>query len=98
MREVKISRLARGDLAAIDDYGSDQFGHKVASDYSRGLAEALELLGRYPDAGQARPEFGTTMRCKVHRQHRILYRVTDDTVLVQRILHHSRDVPRHLPT
>lgn len=96
--EVKVSRSARNDLTDIDDYGVEEFGDEVASEYSRGLAEALELLGRHPHAGQSRPDFGKNVRCKVHRQHRILYRVTDDTVFVERILHHSRDVPRHLPT
>ena len=97
VREVKISHLARDDLAAIDEYGVDQFGDIVASEYSGGLADALELLSHHPDAGQARPEFGKNIRCKVHRKHRILYRVTGDSVFVERIMHHSRDIPRHLP-
>ena len=96
MPEVKISRSARSDLAAIDEYGADRFGDEIAGEYSRGLAEALELLSRHPHAGQARPDFGKIVRCKVHRKHRVLYRVAGDTVFVQRVLHHSQNVSAHL--
>lgn len=97
MLDVKISRSAQSDLAAIDEYGTEQFGGDAAAEYSRGFTGAFELLSHHPHTGQARPEFGKNVRCKVYRKHRILYRVTGDTVYVQRVLHHSRDVPRHLP-
>lgn len=95
--EIKLSAAARSDLARIGEFGAEHFGDDVADDYARGFLEAFELLRRHPLAGQARPDFRKGTRCKLHRSHRILYRVAGDIVFIQRILHHSRDVPRHLP-
>lgn len=94
--EVKFSSTARRDLARIDDYSAEQFGGDVADTYARGFNEAFALLADVPFAGEARPDFGKDVRCKVHRSHRILYRVRGDTVFVERILHHSQDSRRHL--
>lgn len=95
--EVKLSVAARRDLARIDEFSADQFGEEVASQYTRGLNAAFDLLRQYPKSGQAHPEYGKTVRCMVHRRHRIFYRIEGSTVLIQRILHHSQDAPRHLP-
>lgn len=95
MAKVKLSAAARRDLARIDDYGAEHFGDEAADAYTRGLNEAFSFLADVPFGAEARPD-GEGVRCKVHRRHRILYRVGDETVFVQRILHYSRDVPRHL--
>ena len=96
MHDIKVSRAARSDLDAINEYGAERFGNDLAEDYSRGFTQALELLSRHPYAGQARPDYGKDARCKDYRRHRILYRVAGDTVFVQRVLHHSQHVPAHL--
>ncbi len=94
--EIKLSATARRDLAQIDDYSGEHFGDEVADTYTRGLNEAFALLADVPFAGEARPDYGKDVRCKVHRKHRILYRVSGNMVFVQRILHHFQDVPRHV--
>lgn len=81
----------------IDEYGAEHFGDAAADAYMRGTNEAFLLLADLPFAAEARPDFGKGVRCHVYRSHRILYRVDGEIVFVQRILHHSRDVPRHLP-
>jgi toxin ParE1/3/4 len=93
---VKLSAAARRDLAKIDEYSLEQFGDEVASAYSRGFNDVFGLLGELPLSGQARPDYREGTRCKMHKSHRILYRVDGETVLVQRILHHSQNVPAHL--
>jgi toxin ParE1/3/4 len=95
--EVVLSRTAYFDLAEIGDYGEAQFGEKAADDYQDAFDRAFERLALFPHIGEARPAFGTDFRCLVCNRHRILYRVSGDTVEIVRVLHHSRDVPRHLP-
>ena len=97
MAEVKLSAAARRDLARIDDFSTAEFGGDVADEYTRGLKTVFDLLKRHPRAGEAQHEYGAGVRCKVHRSHRIIYRIDGKTVFVQRILHHSQHVPRHLP-
>ena len=96
MARIRLSAAARSDLARIDDYSAERFGDEVAADYVRGFADVFEQLQRFPLSGQARPDYREGTRCKLHRSHRILYRVTDDVVFIQRILHHSQNVPAHL--
>ena len=97
MAEIKLSAAARRDLARIDEFSAAEFGGDVADEYIRGLKTDFDLLKRHPRAGEAQREYGAGVRCKVHRSHRIIYRIDGKTVFVQRILHHSQHVPKHLP-
>lgn len=92
-----MSRLAYTDLAEIGDYGAAEFGNLAADAYQDAIDHAFERLASFPHSGEARPTFGTDMRCLVCNRHRILYRIRGNTVQIMRILHHSRDVARHIP-
>lgn len=92
MARVKLSAIARNDLEAIEEYGSVRFGEDVGAEYVRSIIQALGLLAQYPLAGRARPELRPTTRSRSHRSHVIYYRVSGETVFVQRILHSSQDV------
>jgi toxin ParE1/3/4 len=95
--EIVLSRAAYADLADIGDYGEAQFGREAADAYQDEFDHAFELLADHPRSGEAKPAWGSGFRCLVCKRHRIIYRVSEDTVQIFRILHHSRDVPRHLP-
>lgn len=96
MVEVRLSEAAGDDLIGIDAYGSERYGDKVAAAYQRGIDRVLTRLEDFPLSGEERPDFGAGIRCVVHRSHRILYIVEADRIVIARILHLSRDVPRHL--
>ena len=96
--KIVLSKDAYADLAEIGDYGESHFGRKAADDYQDAIDRAFERLALYPRSGEAKPAFGRNVRCLLCHRHRILYEVVNDTVHVLRILHHSRDVPRNLPT
>ncbi|WP_421852165.1 type II toxin-antitoxin system RelE/ParE family toxin [Novosphingobium sp.] len=96
MPSFRITVAARYDLADIDDYSVERFGEEAAEAYARGLTEAFLFLTRYPLSGRLRPELPADTRCKTYRSHLIFYRFTDDTVFIQRILHHSQDAAAHL--
>jgi toxin ParE1/3/4 len=97
MAKIILSRMASNDLVEIGDYGEAHFGRIATDAYQDAIDRAFERLASYPLSGEAKPAFGTNMRCLACNRHRILYRISSDTVEIIRVLHHSRDVPRHLP-
>ena len=90
MADVRLSALAKADLAAIDTFSFDQFGEITANAYLRGFNDVFDLLRAHPLAGMARPELGTDIRTFTHRGHRICYQYAANTVLIVRILHHAQ--------
>ena len=91
-----MSESAYADLEEIGDYGAARFGEEAADAYQDAFDQAFERLASYPHIGEARPALGNGIRCLVCKRHRILYRIGGDTLRIVRILHHSRDVSRHL--
>ncbi len=71
-----------------------RFGDDIAEAYMHGFDEAFALLRDFPLSAPLRPELGDDLRCLVHRQHRILYKVSNETVLIVRIVHHAMDARR----
>ncbi|WP_374414668.1 type II toxin-antitoxin system RelE/ParE family toxin [Novosphingobium colocasiae] len=96
MVEVRLSVTANADLAEIDAYGTEQFGIDAAGSYLQAFDKIFERLGRFPHSGEERLDYGQGIRCVFYRSHRILYLVEADRIVIARVLHHSRDVPRHL--
>jgi toxin ParE1/3/4 len=56
------------------------------------LHDGCLRLVDYPNLGRARPELGPDIRTLLVEQHLVLYSVTDDEVLVLRVLHERRDL------
>lgn len=91
MKSVILSVKAEADLENIGDY--------IAADNpSRALSFIKELrgkcikLGHYPEANPRFPELGPDVRFCPHGSYLILYRVLEDSVSVERILHGARDI------
>lgn len=95
--DIVLSRTARADLVAIGEYGEEHFGRQAADVYQHDIERAFDRLASYPQSGEAKTGWGHDFRCLICNRHRIVYRVSGSTVEIVRILHHSRDVPRHLP-
>lgn len=91
MAEVEFSNAAEADLVEIDEFSVARFGEDVAGRSMHGFDEAFARPGAFPLTAPLRPEIGETIRCLVHRQHRILYCASASGVLILRILHHARD-------
>ena len=96
MAEIVLSRAAYADLAEIGNYGEAQFGRAAADAYQDEFDRAFERLAAHPRSGEAKPVWGSGFRCLVCKRHRIIYQASEEAVQIYRILHHSRDVPRHL--
>ncbi|WP_068071103.1 type II toxin-antitoxin system RelE/ParE family toxin [Novosphingobium lentum] len=97
MAEVVLSRAAAADLVDIGEYGEAHFGGAAADAYQDDVDRCMALLASHPYSGEAKPGWGKEFRGLVCNRHRIVYRVDGQTVRISRILHHSREVSRHLP-
>lgn len=93
---IILSRTAYRDLVEIGEYGEAQFGTAAVDAYQEEIERRFDRLADYPLIGEAKDAWGPGVRHVPCNQHRIIYRVSGDTVQILRILHHSRDVPKHL--
>ncbi|WP_093079339.1 type II toxin-antitoxin system RelE/ParE family toxin [Sphingobium sp. AP50] len=91
MRELKLARAARSDLVEIRKYSVAEFGGDIADIYFNGFNHAFARLQEHPLIGAIQRDFDHGLRCLTHRRHRIFYRVSDDAIIVLRILHHARN-------
>lgn len=96
MIRLELSAAAAADLADILDYGIATFGEAAAEAYLRSFENAFTLLRDHPRAGAVHTEVRPPIRSMAHRRHRLFYDLVDDDVIVQRILHMTMDVVRHL--
>jgi toxin ParE1/3/4 len=94
--EVLISSAARSDLEAIDDYGIDRFGEEAADAFNAGVDRVFEQLAEFPRSAPERLDYGQNIRCWMHLGYRVLYQIQGETVVIVRVLHHSRDVGKPL--
>jgi toxin ParE1/3/4 len=93
MAEVVLSRAALRDLdriihrIAIDDPGA-------ARRFRQRILDRIDILRDLPESANPRPEFGTAVRTIPIGRYIVFIRVAVPKVLVLRIIHGARDLPR----
>ena len=90
-----LSENAESDLDDIFFY-SLQYGDGKAVEYQEKLISTFERLEKFPDSGIKRDDIREDLRQTVVEKHSVFYRIRDGYVFILRILHHSRDVEKHL--
>ncbi len=93
---LRLLALARNDMIQLRRYGLREFGPDAADRLNDDLERVFALLRDNPHAGAEFSKSIPGTRVFSKRGHRILYRLEPGAVVIQRILHHSRDVARHL--
>lgn len=92
-----ISRTARRDLAAIDDYTARHWGDAQARRYIAALWAAFDALAARPRLGRTRPGLPATLRLHKVGSHYVVYRRgPDGRVEIVRVLHQSMDLVTRL--
>ncbi len=91
MAKVILTPQARDDLNEIDGFSIENFGEAVATEYMQGFFAAFARLSEYPESAPLLPRITPPTRSLAHRSHRIIHDYQGGTVVVIRILHHSRD-------
>jgi toxin ParE1/3/4 len=90
--KVILTPQARDDLNEIDRFSIENFGEAVATEYMQGFFAAFARLAEYPESAPLLPRITPPSRSLTYRSHRIIHDYQSDTVVIIRILHHSRDV------
>lgn len=60
--------------------------------YAKAIFDALDLIATFPGMGRRRDELAPGLMSHPVEQHLIIYRATDDDLIVERFIHGSRDI------
>lgn len=96
MSGYKLRPEANRDLAAIDDYGTKQWGENASADYLRAIGNALKRFAAAPGLGSDRSRYYPGLRKAEVARHHAYYLTVDDGIDVVRILHPSMDARSRL--
>lgn len=96
--EVGLSVRARRDLREIGRYSADAASEAVAQKNCDRLIAAMESLATQPERYPPEPllaKFGNYRVMRVRKlPYEIFYKVSDNAVVVVRIIHAKRDLKR----
>jgi toxin ParE1/3/4 len=88
---LRFSLQAEEDLIEIWNYAA-QYESRAADRLLRELKTRLKLLSEYPLAGPIREDMPDGIRHLVIGKYIAFYRVTEDAVVIARVLHGRRDI------
>lgn len=94
----EISKEAERDIEDIAQYTQQKWGSAQMARYLRGLNNACAFLAENPKANRAHQELNPPARIHQYKQHIVLYVITNDTVLIARVLHKRMDITAHFPS
>lgn len=92
----QLRKEAQLDLEDIFDYSDEVFGLNIAVKYLNDLEAIFFNLCEYPNIGKNRSDIQVGVYSFVHREHLILYKISETKIDILRVLHQSRDLPRFL--
>jgi toxin ParE1/3/4 len=93
----RLTPRADEDVRQIHRRGRREFGRRQADEYSEGLYRVFVRLAQYPELGRLYDDIRPPIRLWWHRPHHVIYRLDGENVVIVRVIHASRDWPRHLP-
>lgn len=95
MNRLKLTASAADDLKMIEAQTASLFGDRQAMRLLDEIEKSLLSLVAFPDSGHARPELdppGLTFRyMAVMRRFMLVYHVTDQEIVMVRIVDGTRD-------
>lgn len=91
---LEQSSLAKADLESIFEYGLLHFGTDRVLAYLDHIESRFQQLLTHPRIGRIEQDISGTMYSTSCDAHRIYYELTDDTIVIVRVLHKSVDVSR----
>lgn len=90
--QVKITRTAEGDLKEIWDY-IEKDSRREAEKFITRIEQQISTLEQYPERCPSVPEnevLGTGYRHILYGDYRTIFRISQKTVYILRIIHGSR--------
>lgn len=89
MGRYRLLPTAVRDIEAIREYTESTWGFTQAETYLTGLRQRLQQLAAHPLMAPSIP--GSPVRIALYREHRILYRPTDQGIEIGHVLHQAKD-------
>ena len=96
MHSIVQSSQAEQDLTDIWIYTAEEWNLAQADLYLDELVAGIEGLSAHPELGYSRDDIRAGYRSLNVSRHIVFYTVTEEQVLIVRVLHKSVDVQRHL--
>jgi len=96
VHSIVQSSQAEQDLTDIWIYTAEEWNLAQADLYLDELVAGIEGLSTHPELGYSRDDIRAGYRSLNVSQHIVFYTVTEEQVLIVRVLHKSVDVQRHL--
>lgn len=96
MTRYLLTPAAVADIEEIWEYTRDQWGTDQADEYNHEIQHAIERAADNPKIGRACDEIRPGYLKIAIGSHVAFYRITDDAIIIVRILHQRMDVSRHL--
>ena len=89
--KIQYSNAASKDLEDIYLHGLLNFGGKQADSYAVTIKRGLEIIGFNPEIGRMDTRVNPAVRRFEIESHVVFYDVSDELVLVVRVLHKASD-------
>lgn len=91
VKPIYITENAKQDLREIRRYTESLWGEGQRNKYMREILAGLKRLRDMPGLGIAKTEIHKDQRCHQIGKHVIYYRSTERILIIDRVLHQSRD-------
>lgn len=91
----ELALPADEDLEDIFNYTDEEYGLDQAVKYLNELEHVFEQLVENPELGRERNEIKKDLRSFPKGAHVVFYRILTKHIRIVRILHGSRDLPKH---
>lgn len=96
MLKILTKPRAKNDIKKIWRYTYDKYGEKQADDYTNQLGQAINAMVVNPMLGIAIDYVKKGYRQYHFKHHLVIYRLTQKSIEVVRILGENMDASRHL--
>lgn len=91
MQSLIVSPRAQSDLIEIWSFIAEDSPEAADRTIDR-IMDGIDQLLVYPEAGRARPEFLSDLRCLVLGNYQVFYQIIPDAIEIFRVLHGARDI------
>jgi toxin ParE1/3/4 len=93
----RVRRLPQADEDIFDIWANIATDSPTAADrLVQRFYAAEDLIAQFPEIGEARPDLAPEIRKWTVGAYLMFYRVTEDTVLITRVIYGARDLPSAL--
>lgn len=92
----QISNLGKQDLENIWKFTNENWSVNQANKYFEGIIDQINLITENPGIGKSIELINKGSRVTKYKSHIIIYKVNEDTIKIDRILHRKMNIKKWL--